>query len=401
LALNHTKHAGKSPLGRAGSIVLVIVLTLALLFATLVLILTITEFKPPAKQTITIDSGADMSSSDATAPGTAKSAPAGYSVGSDEADRSSGTNVTLGQSLSVLTWNIGYGALGDQADFFMDGGKMVRTSSKTRVEENIRAVKEEISSLSPDFAFLQEIDRNSSRSYRINEYEELQTAAEASMFAQNYRSVFVPYPIPPIGSVDSGIATLANHPVTGSERVSLPCPFSWPNRLGNLKRCLLVSRTSILDDSGKDTGRELVLVNLHLEAYDSGEGKAAQTKQLRELLESEAEKGNFVIAGGDFNQSFSGTDTSMYPAHEGRWHCGVLDESEFPDSLQFITDNSTPSCRSLDQPYKGADHSKFQYYLIDGFIVSSNVTVDDCSTLDLGFVNSDHNPVLLKAVLEP
>ena len=28
-----------------------------------------------------------------------------------------------GDELRVLTWNIGYGALGDNADFFMDGGK--------------------------------------------------------------------------------------------------------------------------------------------------------------------------------------------------------------------------------------------------------------------------------------
>jgi len=45
-----------------------------------------------------------------------------------------------------------------------------------------------------------------------------------------------------------------------------------------------------------------VLVNLHLEAYDSGEGKIAQTKLLVEFLEQEYAKGNYVIAGGDFNQ---------------------------------------------------------------------------------------------------
>ena len=52
------------------------------------------------------------------------------------------------------------------------------------------------------------------------------------------------------------------------------------------------------------TDKELVLINFHLEAYDSGEGKIAQSKMLAEKLESEYQQGNYVIAGGDFNQTF-------------------------------------------------------------------------------------------------
>ncbi len=39
-------------------------------------------------------------------------------------------------SFNLLIWNIGYGGLGDNMDFFYDGGKGVR-SSKERVGENI------------------------------------------------------------------------------------------------------------------------------------------------------------------------------------------------------------------------------------------------------------------------
>ena len=88
-----------------------------------------------------------------------------------------------------------------------------------------------------------------------------------------------------------------------AQRQSLPVPFKWPIRVANLKRCLLVERFTVAD-----SGRELVLINLHLEAYDDGEGKAAQTKMLREFLQAEYEKGNYVIAGGDFNQTFPGPD---------------------------------------------------------------------------------------------
>ena len=41
----------------------------------------------------------------------------------------------------------------------------------------------------------------------------------------------------------------------------------------------------------------------------------------------------------------------------------------------------------------------FQFYMIDGFIVSDNLEVSSVETMDLGFANSDHNPVLLRVRL--
>ena len=63
-------------------------------------------------------------------------------------------------------------------------------------------------------------------------------------------------------------------------------------------------------------------------------------------------------------------------------------------------DDKTASCRSLDQPLAGADQSNFQFYIIDGFIVSSNVKIDELKTESLEFVWSDHNPVQMKVTLE-
>ena len=302
------------------------------------------------------------------------------------------------QELTFLSWNIGYSGLGSSADFFMDGGKGVRTQTKEQVQGNLEAFAAELEAENPDIIFLQEVDRNSTRSYRVDGVDFLsgRMADYQSAFASNFKVLFLPYPLPPIGKVDSGILTLSRYNSEKASRIQLPCPFSWPVRLVNLKRCLLAEYIPI---EGSD--RQLVLVNLHLEAYDSGEGKIEQTRVLASFLEEEYSKGNYVIAGGDFNQSFSGTDTSMYPVQgEGLWECGLLDESQFPGGWQFLMDNSVPSCRSLDRPYD-PDDENFQYYLIDGFIVSPNVTAVSTETLDLGFVNSDHNPVKLTVRLNP
>ena len=254
-----------------------------------------------------------------------------------------------GDSLTITTLNCGYGALGDNADFFMDGGKSVYTADKPRVIENLSGITEILKEMNSDIIFMQEVDIDSSRSYGIDERTVLRKAMDAKdeCFAYNYNVLYVPYPIPPIGHVESGIYALSRYEFSSAERISLPCPFKWPVRIGNLKRCLEVMRIPL-----KDTDKELVLINLHLEAFDSGEGKAAQTEKLASVLHNEVDKGNYVIAGGDFNQIFSNI-TNPYPLYDGEWEAGLINTDDFPDDLAFYMDSSAPSCRSLSRAYTG------------------------------------------------
>ena len=301
-----------------------------------------------------------------------------------------------GDALRIVSWNAGYGALGDNADFFMDYGKMVYTADEQRLSENLSGITDTLAEINPDIILLQETDVNSSRSYHTDETDLISAALPGYdyTFAYNFNVDYIPYPVPPIGKVESGLMTLSRYPISSAERIQLPCPFKWPVRCLNLKRCLSVNRIPI---EGCD--KELVIVNLHLEAYDEGEGKIAQTRMLADFLQTEAAAGNYVIAGGDFNQTFSSTDASAYPEYEGRWHCGLIDESEFGDQLSFYQDPSSPTCRSLDKPIAGADRDTFQYYVIDGFIVSNNIEVTSVETIDYMFTCTDHNPVVIDVIL--
>lgn len=342
---------------------------LVLLVICFIAVLTVTEYKPKETEALKIDGKASKT-------------------------------LSVGDSVNIMTWNMGYGGLDASADFFMDGGKHVQSSDKETVTENVTAVADFIQQSQADVIFLQEVDTDSKRSYGIDELKLIaeNTSGFENSFALNYKTLYVPYPLPPIGKVTCGIATLSAFEQTDAQRVSLPCPFTYPMRLANLKRCLMVNRVPI---EGSD--KELVLVNLHLEAYDDGAGKIAQTAQLRSLLEEEAKKGNYVIAGGDFNQTFSNCDTSAYPTvSDEMWVPGIIDVSEFDDSLQFVMDNSVPSCRSLDKPLKGndSDPSVFQYYMIDGFVVSDNLEIDNVTTKDMKFKNTDHNPVMMHVTLK-
>lgn len=145
--------------------------------------------------------------------------------------------------------------------------------------------------------------------------------------------------------------------------------------------------------------RQLVLVNLHLEAYDSGEGKAAQTEQLLALLTAEYERGNYVIAGGDFNQTFPGA-LDRYPVRNEEYFVpGVLEEERLPQGWQFACGLEVPSSRLLNEPYNPGS-GETQYYMIDGFLLSPNVRLEAVETLDLQFAYTDHNPVRLQVTLE-
>lgn len=273
-----------------------------------------------------------------------------------------------GDSVSILTWNVGYAGLGEESDFFMDGGKQVRAPSKAVVEKNMDGIEE---------------------AERMRTETGLDTA-----HARNYKCAFVPYPIPPIGKVSSGIMTLSTAPIASAERIALPSPFKWPVSVANLKRCLM---PVYIDLEGTDA--QLVLVNLHLEAYDDGEGKAAQTAALKSFLEQEYAKGNYVIAGGDFNQTFPG-GLDKYPIkNDDLWTPGTLDDSMLPDGWRFAYDTAAPTCRLDNQPYDAGSDAT-QHYVIDGFILSPNVELTSVQTQDDGFRFSDHNPMLLNIRLK-
>ena len=302
--------------------------------------------------------------------------------------------VQIGETYQIVTLNVGYGGLDRDTDFFMDGGEAVLPESQDKVEENIAGILSALYNQQADLVLLQEVDISSKRSYYIDQADTITRGLSMGRaFAYNFKVPFVPFPIPPIGKVESGLLTLSNLKVEKAQRVSLPNAHSWPVSLANLKRCLLVEYLPI-----DESDQTLVLINLHLEAYTSGELRQKQLDVLFDLMEEELEKGNYVIAGGDFNASFPGAE-DWYPlAEDAAWKPSDLSADDLPDGFSFAYDLSVPTCRSLDQIYLG-DRREHTMYAIDGFIVSDNVKVNGTQTIDLNFQYSDHQPVVLDFTL--
>lgn len=295
------------------------------------------------------------------------------------------------EPLTIVTFNIGYGGLGKDSQFVMDGGTGNGTPESQEIGEAYFAgIQQLLMEQDADVYMLQEVDEKSTRSYKVNQVDALAASLQARGYANalNYKCLFVPYPLPPIGSVKSGVETIAvNGEMTDSMRYSLPCPFGWPLRLFNLKRCMLVSHVQL---EGLD--KPLSIINFHLEAYSDDAGRLAQTAQVMNFIKEEYEAGYYVIAGGDWNQTFPGS-LDTYPIKPtSNWTPNVMETESVPNGFTLVYDDSTPTCRLLNQPYD-PDSELTQFYVIDGFVVSPGVNVQSVETIDAQFANSDHNPV--------
>lgn len=295
-------------------------------------------------------------------------------------------------SYTLLSYNIGYAGLDAGQDFFMDGGVGVMPSDKTTVENNLKGILGQVKDANPDFLLMQEVDRKSKRSYKIDErvfFDD--TLGGNSAYVDNYKSFYVPYPLKkPIGAVRGGLYTNTSLDFTGAERISLPVPFNWPVRLFNLKRCLLVTEFPI-----ENSDKKLVIINVHMEAYDDGEGKTAQTEALVEYAKKEYEAGNYIIAAGDWNQSFFQDNEKLAPPkNKDLWQPSKLTIPKDLSQWKLVFDKNVPSCRLNNQPYDAISDTTY-YFAIDGGLVSPNVKIEQVMNLDEAFKFSDHNPVMI------
>ncbi len=298
-------------------------------------------------------------------------------------------------TFSFLSWNIGFCGLGAEMDFFYDGGEMVRPT-KQLIDKYTNGILDYLQLVdSIDFILLQEVDKNSARTRKQDETKLIQEALSgfSSSYGINYNVQFVPLPFTnPLGKVEMGQVNLSKFQPISSQRVSFHSAYAWPKRLFMLDRCFVVSRYDL------DNGKDLVLMNTHNSAYDAG-GKLrdAEMPIIRDLMIEEYEKGNYVVAGGDWNQNPPDYDLTKvdptYPAVRRE----ILDRSLFPEDWQIVYDPIKPTNREIDAPLtKG----KTEGTIIDYFILSPNIQKEQIKTFSQNFQFSDHEPVFLKISLK-
>ncbi len=293
------------------------------------------------------------------------------------------------ERLRLMTWNIGYAALGRDADFFMDGGHSVRPSHAGQIRRNLDAVIRELRREPSDVVLLQEVDRRARRSYGVDEVGMVIDALpnHASSRAANFVVPWVPVPLlNPIGNVDSGLLSLSQVDLRLARRHSLPGQHPWPVRVFHLKRC--VHELRLRDAFGPDW----IVLHLHLSAFDAdGQLRRQQLAYLHTTMLELHELGHPVVVGGDWNHTPPGLDGASFPHRDVQpeWLRSIPADWT-PAGWTWAVDPSTPTVRALDQPYVPG-HTFVG--TVDAFLLSPRVELHSVAARSLGFAHTDHHPL--------
>lgn len=324
--------------------------------------------------------------------------------------------VQCGTEYSLLSYNLGFGAYSPEYSFFMDTGVMndgtavagiyAKGMNRADVEKNVTGQLRVAAEANADFYFFQEADEKADRSYGINMLTRAQEALPSygSVYAENFHTANLFYPFnDPIGKTNAGILTLSRFRIESAVRRSFPVTTAFLDKFFDLDRCFSVQYLPVANSTAK-----LALINLHMSAYDEGGTiRAKQLEMLNGVLKEERDKGNYVIAGGDFNHCLiadrfdSDEEALQYFKSEQQtpdWvKNSVLKEAELAEGFRIAASLNAATCRGADIPYtEGVNYST----VIDGFLISDNVTVVEEKTIDTQYAYSDHNPVFLRFVLQ-
>lgn len=350
------------------------------------------------------------------------------------------------ESLTISTYNIGFGAYSREYSFFMDkaefkedyvesqkmtntAGKYSRAISKTEAEANPTGAYKTISeNIVPsfgavDFALYQEVDTGSTRSYQVDQLMlgDLAHDDYARVFASNYHSGYLMYPFSsPIGASNSGISTYSKYEVSAAKRKEFTVSTVFVDKFFDLDRAFTVTEIPILGMEEK-----LFIFNVHMSAYDeSGEIRKAQLLDLKEaFLEARDANGrsNYIIVGGDFNhdliissdrvdvETATWFDEQELDGFKTDWYNFLRADHTLAEGSDFLnpktgeiepykndlfgTDlhaygaTNLPSARDASLPFQDKnDNGIIDNFMcaIDGFLVSSNIFVERIETIGSG-----------------
>lgn len=314
------------------------------------------------------------------------------------------TTLMNNTTYTAATYNIGFGAYSPDFTFFMDSGYMKDGTpvkgkygtafSKEDVIKNTDGAINAILDINPTFALLQEVDTNSTRSFKINQADEFTNAFKnmSSNFALNFHSFYSVLPFNnPHGIANAGLLTLSKVKMDSALRKSYPLSDKFPAKYFDLDRSFSITYINV------ENGKKLALINSHMSAYDKGGIiRAQQLETLNEFMRDEYNKGNYVIVGGDFNHALGNDVINAFETQQEtpRW-ISILNNEDLDPFMRIAKAENqleVATCRSSDIPYvKGVNYLT----VIDGFIVSDNIKTK-VTNIDNDFQFSDHQPVLLE-----
>ena len=144
-----------------------------------------------------------------------------------------------------------------------------------------------------------------------------------------------------------------------------------------------------------------VLINIHLSAFDDGTLREQQSAFIRQQILALYEQGHYVVIGGDWNMVLPGVARDAFgsfttPEQDLAW-LKTLPDGFTPEGWTWAVDRTVPSVRTNEQPFREGENLRT---VIDGFLLSPNVQLEDVRGVDLRFAHSDHQPVWARVAVK-
>ena len=329
--------------------------------------------------------------------------------------------INVNEKYNISTYNIGFGAYSQDFTFFLDTGYdeegnetcgyYSKAKSKEEVLFNVNGSINTMKQLDLDFILLQEVDVKSTRSHKVDQNEMFLNEFKDydSVFAYNFDSAFLPYPLYDMhGKSLAGISTLSRYKLQEAYRKEYTISDSL-SKLFDLDRCFSVTSVNV------SNGKKLYVVNSHMSAYDKGGLiRQKQIEELNEFLTNCKANNDYVIVGGDYNHDLLTYNPDYSYTNKNRpfanrlkdpdWVASYFDDkgnSPLIDGYKVVASDNVPTCRNNDIAW---DLDLTYRCVVDGFIVSDNIEIINHYNIETnngnlginGFAYSDHQPAYIE-----
>jgi endonuclease/exonuclease/phosphatase family metal-dependent hydrolase len=289
-----------------------------------------------------------------------------------------------GESLDIVTWNIGYAGLGAGSDFVADGGAHYLPPSRQAALDNAAGIGAFLATQNDaDLVLIEELAEAGPVNRWVNPRRRIDAALpdRERIFYADFRTRLMPFPL----RLNHGQGIYSRRAIAGTDLVPLPAEAQ---RIFGVRRRYAATVARLAGP------QHWTVASVHLAAFD--DNAVVRTRQLRQLLawaSAEYKSGRHVVLGGDWNLQLA--DTYFPHTTEQRFLFWVFPfpQGALPAGWRIACDPSTPSVRTNERPYVAGQNYTT---IIDGFIVSPNVAVDSVRGFDLGFAHSDHQPVRIR-----